>query len=158
MFWRVKEGNFWGIVKHNRNNVIVNLLQEAYKALDSHDMDVLRRKRPNANEGFMWTRDPELMAIMDKIDAQSTDGHSGASLAITMRHMQYIAMHGWNDYVRMRRVCACKGLLDDAFKYVFTTNTLGIIFVTCLCVADLSRSVQRHNILQNVKLRMLSCA
>jgi hypothetical protein len=52
---------------------------------------------PKKNEGFMWAHDEEVGQIgrHPKVDS---DGHSGASFAWCMRHMEVIAKKGWNHY------------------------------------------------------------
>ena len=52
---------------------------------------------PDEDKGYMYSRN----ATLDKISlALSSDGHSGASFAITMRNMQLIALRGWDGYVK----------------------------------------------------------
>jgi hypothetical protein len=57
----------------------------------------LRTFTPKENEGFMWSRAPEINQIGShpKVDS---DGHSGASFAWTMRNMEVIAKRGWHHY------------------------------------------------------------
>lgn len=45
--------------------------------------------------GFMFSGDKEIMKIYKEVDG---DGHSGASFAILLRHMQYIAIKGYNAF------------------------------------------------------------
>ena len=99
----VNEGQFRDIVPDHPDHLDADTLQEAYDALDSSDMDVLRRTPFPESTGFIWTSDCNLKAIMTQIDSASSYGHSGASLALTMQHMQIITRNGWDDYVRMRR-------------------------------------------------------
>ena len=42
--------------------------------------------------GFMFTRNPEVTRIIEEVN-NDYGGHSGASLGMTMRVMQYIAMN-----------------------------------------------------------------
>ena len=52
---------------------------------------------PKENEGFMFSGAPEIMAIGKETDIM---GHSGASFAFCMRHMEKIAKNGWVEYYR----------------------------------------------------------
>lgn len=52
---------------------------------------------PKEGEGFMFSGAPEVMAIGKETDVM---GHSGASFAFCMRHMEKIAKNGWVEYYR----------------------------------------------------------
>jgi len=67
-------------------------LIDGVRAVDSVEAgwEWLKNFEVNPNEGFMFTSNPTLSAIGSKM----TTGHSGASFANTMRHLQYIAKHG----------------------------------------------------------------
>ena len=45
-------------------------------------------------ESFMFSNDPRVKIIYDKIEELGYTGHSGASFGFTKRTMQYIATHG----------------------------------------------------------------
>lgn len=45
-------------------------------------------------ESFMWSDDPRVKTIYNKIEELGYMGHSGASFGCTMRTMQYIAKYG----------------------------------------------------------------
>ena len=45
-------------------------------------------------ESFMWSDDPRVKRIYNKIEELGYMGHSGASFGCTMRTMQYIAKYG----------------------------------------------------------------
>jgi hypothetical protein len=45
-------------------------------------------------ESFMFSNDPRVNIIYNKIEELGYTGHSGASFGFTMRTMQYIATHG----------------------------------------------------------------
>jgi hypothetical protein len=52
-------------------------------------------------EGFMWTTDPLYNMIINAVSSTHIGGlHSGTSIALTMRGMQYIALHGEPAYRR----------------------------------------------------------
>lgn len=45
--------------------------------------------------GFMWSEDPTVIQIFDSLQSN----HSGATMGLTMRHMQCIAHQGWDTYM-----------------------------------------------------------
>jgi hypothetical protein len=45
-------------------------------------------------DSFMFSNDPRVNIIYNKIEELGYTGHSGASFGFTMRTMQYIATHG----------------------------------------------------------------
>jgi len=57
----------------------------------------LREFVPN-DGGFMFCENPEWMIRMHKALGDS-DGHSGSSYAWTIRWIDYIAKHGWDNFV-----------------------------------------------------------
>ena len=48
--------------------------------------------------GFTWTRDPEIIELMGKINEKYNDGHSGYSMGYVLRHVNYIAKYGFQEY------------------------------------------------------------
>ena len=52
---------------------------------------------PEEGKGFMFSHSPEIHAIGVETDVM---GHSGASFAVCMRHMEKIAKKGWIEYYR----------------------------------------------------------
>ncbi len=53
-----------------------------------------------SGESFMFSNDPAVHNIMNAMTLR--DDHSGASFGLTMRAMQYIALHGWDAYREAR--------------------------------------------------------
>jgi hypothetical protein len=54
---------------------------------------------PPSSEGFMWTSHPNIYRIKNKMSLLSNNpGHSGASFAITIHHLRFIAKHGIQKY------------------------------------------------------------
>ena len=49
---------------------------------------------------FMWSDDPRVKIIGNKMEELGYTGHSGASFGFTMRTMQYIATHGEKKYMQ----------------------------------------------------------
>ena len=58
----------------------------------------IRDNPPPADAGYLFWRHPQLAAIVREVEGGERR-HSGASFALAMRHMQYIATNGfdaWN--------------------------------------------------------------
>jgi hypothetical protein len=55
----------------------------------------LRDTPPSEKTGYMFSDNPMFSVILDNMQV----GHSGASYAWTMRHLQHIASHGLDAYV-----------------------------------------------------------
>ena len=74
------------------------MLKNMYDAITTLNLwDWLAAYSPLADKGFMFSASPELNAIAAATDAF---GHSGASFALCMRHMECIAKGGWIEYCR----------------------------------------------------------
>jgi hypothetical protein len=74
-----------------------NAYKDAYDAITATDSWALMREHRGAG-GFMFPTDPDRLNIVhDKM--KLLDSHSGASYAIMMRCMQFIATHGWDKYI-----------------------------------------------------------
>jgi hypothetical protein len=49
--------------------------------------------------GFMFSSNDNVTAIGNKMESlPNPPGHSGASFGVTMRHLQFIAKHGMDNY------------------------------------------------------------
>ena len=71
------------------------MYQSAYDTINKLDAwGVIRSRYPDSSTGYMFSSDPILNKIMDEIDENYRGGHSGFSIGITMRTMQYIAKNG----------------------------------------------------------------
>jgi hypothetical protein len=84
-------GDFTG---HSEEKMLTNM----YNAITELNLwHWLRTFTPEKKEGFMWSPAPEISQIghHPKVDS---DGHSGASFAWCMRHMEVIAKEGWHHY------------------------------------------------------------
>jgi len=76
------------------------MLKNMYDTITELNLwDWLENFTPEKDKGFMWSPAPEIGQIghHPKVDS---DGHSGASFAFCMRHMEVIAKKGWIDYYR----------------------------------------------------------
>lgn len=49
-------------------------------------------------ESFMFSNNKEVINIMGKIDIAYNSGHSGASMGLIMRELEYIAKNGFQAY------------------------------------------------------------
>jgi hypothetical protein len=79
-------------IKDNHNR---NMILEAYNTIHKNELwGKLRNLTPNEHEGFMFSKNPEIIKIMDLVNEKSTTGHSGLSMAITMRTIQQVARFG----------------------------------------------------------------
>jgi hypothetical protein len=71
--------------------------KDAYDAITITESWAFMREDPGSG-GFMFLSNPERYKIIN--DNMKLFGyHSGGSYSCMMRHMQYIANHGWNKYV-----------------------------------------------------------
>jgi hypothetical protein len=52
-------------------------------------------------ESFMFSKDPKIWVISDKMVELGYDGHSGSSFGCTMRNMQYIAQNGEKKFMEL---------------------------------------------------------
>lgn len=73
------------------------MLKDMYDAVSvSENWDNLKRFVPG-DGGFMFSEKPEWFSRIDK--AVKYGGHSGSSHGWTMRCIDYIAKHGWDNFV-----------------------------------------------------------
>lgn len=78
--------------KHSRE-----MLVNAWNAITELDMwNYMRREQYS----FTWSNDAEIAIILNKMSELGYDGHSGCSFGWTMRHMQYIARVGEEEYAK----------------------------------------------------------
>lgn len=52
----------------------------------------------NEENGFMFSKSPNVNRIYSKIEELGYNGHSGASFGRTLRTMQYIGKHGMDNF------------------------------------------------------------
>lgn len=61
----------------------------------------MKEYTPEENKGFAWSNHPNINRITEKMESlPDPPGHSGSSFAITMRHLEYIAKNGLDEYKR----------------------------------------------------------
>jgi hypothetical protein len=75
------------------------MIVSAYIAIDKvpDDWDYLKTF-VTGEDGFMFSRDKRITEITDRINKEYSDGHSGLSMAYTMRAMESIAKNGFDKY------------------------------------------------------------
>ena len=49
-------------------------------------------------ESFMFSSNPKINSIMNSVNDDYGGGHSGCSISLTMRALEYIAKHGYTGY------------------------------------------------------------
>lgn len=54
-------------------------------------------KHHDPNKSFMWDTNG---AIWDSVRSKLYDGHSGASMACSLRSLEHIAKFGWDEFVK----------------------------------------------------------
>jgi hypothetical protein len=57
----------------------------------------LSKYTPDPEKGFIWSDDPLIKKITDTQEIKAS-GHTGASLAMCFRTMEYIAKNGWDEF------------------------------------------------------------
>ena len=75
-------------------------LSSAYKVIIQNEAWVLLKNFKE--KSFMMAKGNDINDLMDKINDAYYCGHSGASIAFTMRTMEYIAKNGFESFVRLR--------------------------------------------------------
>jgi len=83
-----------------RNEHTRGFVSNGYAAVNQLELlDWLKGFTPNPEEGFMWSSNPNIYLIGNKMESlPNPPGHSGSSFAITMRHLDYIAKNGLDQY------------------------------------------------------------
>ena len=72
-----------------------NMVESAFNAITiAEKWEFLKTFEPDEGEGFMFTKNEEANKLMNYIDTVYKEGHSGGSMAWTMRIMQIIAREG----------------------------------------------------------------
>jgi len=68
---------------------IRSMVQSAWTTLTPENIEFLKNYNPPNNVGFIWNSNPDIEKMMERID-QTYPGHSGTSLAYTLRILQSI--------------------------------------------------------------------
>lgn len=96
------EGDF-SVLVGTRDEFFMKYLKDAYDAITRLNLwNELSEYSPEPNKGFMFSTSP----LLDKINSEMKyiDDHSGASYALTMRVMEFIAKNGWKSYVSSLKI------------------------------------------------------
>lgn len=74
-------------------------VENAFKYVNDNKLwEFFKTFEVDSSKGFMFSRHPVLERISKALDS---DGHSGASFAVTMRNMELIAKNDWETYVNI---------------------------------------------------------
>lgn len=87
------EGNFDFLSSVSERNIMSN----AFNKITELDLWSFFDIDPPQDLGYIFWENDDLKKIASALDS---DGHSGASFAHVMRHMQFIRKEGWNAYVK----------------------------------------------------------
>ena len=87
----VEENIIPGQFYYIKEDWIKNMLVNAWQAITLTELwDFVKQDI----DSFMFSNDPRVKIIYDKMEKLGYTGHSGSSFGCTMRTMQYIATHG----------------------------------------------------------------
>jgi hypothetical protein len=87
----IGDGKFDYISNHNVREMFIN----AWQAISQTNLWDFIAEDINS---FMWSNDPRIQVISEKMEELGYNGHSGSSFGSTMRNMQYLAQHGENKF------------------------------------------------------------
>jgi hypothetical protein len=75
-------------------------IQNGYRTITNLELwDWLRQYQVDENRGFMFSNNSNLDRIGKYMESQPDSvGHSGGSFGFTMRHLQFIAKNGLDEY------------------------------------------------------------
>jgi len=62
------------------------------------ELDLWNYMRNFGEESFMFSNNVNIRRIYEKIENLGYIGHSGCSFGLTMRSMQFIAKHGFDEF------------------------------------------------------------
>ncbi len=97
------------------------MLEDADQAITKCDLwDWIKNYAPEENQGFLFSRHPNLDRIHS---AMKYEGHSGSSYAWTMRIMEQIARVGWDTY-REKATQVKKRRVSKTVQHLETMNPL----------------------------------
>ena len=76
------------------------MIQDGIKTLNRLEAwYLLRNFIPEEKQGFMFNRDESMRNVMSEIE-KDYGGHSGSSMAITCRNLEFIAKNGIQQYIK----------------------------------------------------------
>jgi hypothetical protein len=76
------------------------VLANGYRAVTELELwSWLKDFEPSVSTGFMFSEHPNVIKIGNKMESlPDAPGHSGSSFGFTLRHLQYMAKHGMDEY------------------------------------------------------------
>lgn len=77
-----------------------NMIENGYQSINCLELwNFLSTFEPEEGKGFMFSDCEEINKICQKMEElPNPPGHSGASFGVTMRHLQFIAKNGLDNY------------------------------------------------------------
>jgi hypothetical protein len=83
-----------------QNSHTRSLVSNGYRAVTELELwPWLKGFEPSASTGFMFSDHPNVIKIGNKMESfPNPPGHSGSSFGFTLRHLQYIAKYGTDEY------------------------------------------------------------
>ena len=116
--------NFEFILSENNRHI----LESAYNTITRLEKwDYLREYVISENTGYMFAAEDSINELMDQINSDYQFGHSGCSMALTMRTMDFIAKNGFDsfrEYVVQESVSKFSEIAEDADASVVRNNWL----------------------------------
>jgi hypothetical protein len=89
----------WRATFPNRNPLDDDMIWNMVEAVTKNDLLHWVAAFDDPEKGFMWTESPHILTLSKETDS---DGHSGASFAITLRNAQAFAQHHLKDDERFK--------------------------------------------------------
>ena len=78
------------------DKMMIQYIEDMY--LNAIQLDIMNYLKINHFDSFMWSTDPVILNWVNT--CRLKDYHSGASIGICARNVEYIAKHGWDKYVK----------------------------------------------------------
>jgi hypothetical protein len=91
---KIGDGNMEYIKNQNTRDMCTN----AWQAISQTNLWEFISK---PIDSFMWSNDPRIEIISEKMEELGYSGHSGCSFGCTMRNMQYLAQNGENKFKQL---------------------------------------------------------
>jgi len=104
------------------------MLESAYDTITKLEKwNYLREYVISENTGYMFAAEDSINELMDQINSEYQSGHSGCSMALTMRAMDFIAKNGFDSFresVVQESFSKCYENAEDADASVMLNNWL----------------------------------
>ena len=76
-----------------------SMVSNGYQAVTQLELWPWLKSFEPGSTGFMFSNDPNITRIGNKMESlPNPPGHTGSSFSFTLRHLQYIAKHGTDEY------------------------------------------------------------